>query len=151
MTLIIDSKPFGKVEIQEGQIIQFPSGLLGFEKFSRYALIEESAQSVFKWLQCLEYKNLAFIVIQPELFISNYSPIIPPSELKTISLVGIEEALVMVIVSIPGNDPNLMTANLQGPILINKKELIGAQFISRDETHPVRKLILESKKTPERV
>ncbi len=57
----------------------------------------------------------------------------------------------MVIVSIPGEDPDLMTANLQGPILINKKDLIGGQFISRDETHPVRKLILDNKKTPERV
>jgi len=139
------------MEIEEGQILHFPNGLLGFETFSKFALIEESAESVFKWLQCLEDKNLAFIVIQPEIFTSGYKPVVPPSELKTINLTRAEDALILVIVSIPGNDPNLMTANLQGPILINKKELIAGQFISRDETHPVRKLILDSKKTPERV
>lgn len=151
MTRIIDTKPFGRIEIEERQILHFPNGLLGFESYSKFALIEESADSVFKWLQCLEDKNLAFIVIQPEIFTTNYRPVVPPTELKTINLLKVEEALIMVIVSIPGNDPNLMTANLQGPILINKKELIAGQFISRDETHPVRKLILDSKKTPERV
>lgn len=151
MTLIIDSKPFGKIEIEERQVIHFPNGLLGFEKYTKFALIEESAESVFKWLQSLEDINLAFIVIQPELFTSGYHPVVPPSELKSISLSKLEEALIMVIVSIPGNDPNLMTANLQGPILINKKELIAGQFISRDDTHPVRKLIMDNKKTPERV
>jgi flagellar assembly factor FliW len=151
MSLLIDSKPFGQIEIDDRQIIVFPGGLFGFEKYSRFALIEESPNSVFKWLQCLEDKNLAFIVIQPELFTSTYVPIIPPSELKSLKLTKIEDALIMVIVSIPGEDPDLMTANLQGPILINKKDLVGGQFISRDETHPVRKLILDNKKTPERV
>ncbi len=151
MSLLIDSKPFGKIEIEERQIIHFSGGLFGFEKYSRYALIEETPDSPFKWLQCLEDKNLAFIVIQPELFTSGYHPIIPPSELKTIKVSKWEEALVMVIVTIPDTDPNLMTANLQGPILINPRELIGGQFISRDDSHPVRKLILENKKTPEPV
>jgi len=151
MSLLIESKPFGKIEIEERQIIHFANGLFGFEKYSRYAFIEESPDSPFKWLQCLEDKNLAFIVIQPELFTSTYHPIIPPSELKTIKVTKNEDALVMVIVTIPDTDPNLMTANLQGPILINPKELIGGQFISRDETHLVRKLILENNKTPEPV
>jgi flagellar assembly factor FliW len=143
--LEIDTKPFGKMEIDERQILEFPFGLLGFEEFRRFALIEESAEVVFKWLQSLEEKNLAFILIQPELFQPNYRPLIGRSELETIGLESTDEALVMVIVSIPGDDPQKMTANLQGPILINRVKKLGRQFISRDETHPVRKQILDSK------
>ena len=144
--IFIESKPFGKVEIEEIQIIDFSGGLFGFEKHSKFALIEESPDSIFKWLQSIDDHDLAFIVIQPILFMENYKPIIPISELKTIDIHSSEEALVMVIVSIPGEDPSEMTANLQGPILINTKKRIGKQFISRDESHPVRKMILEKQK-----
>jgi flagellar assembly factor FliW len=38
----------------------------------------------------------------------------------------------------------MMTANLQGPIIINPKAGKAKQFISKNENHPVRKLILEN-------
>lgn len=147
----INSKPFGKIQIEERQILHFPVGLFGFEEYKQFALIEESAESVFKWLQSLEEVNLAFIVIQPELFAPDYKPLIPKSELLQIGIESVEEALVMVIVTIPENHPEKMTANLQGPVLINKKTLQAAQFISRDETHPIRKYILENVPETERV
>lgn len=149
--LEINSKPFGKIEIDERQILEFPNGLLGFEGYRKFALIEESGEAVFKWLQSLEEVNLAFIIIQPELFQPTYRPIIPKSELQSIGLNSVEDALIMVIVSIPGDDPSKMTANLQGPILINKAAKSGRQFISRDETHPVRKLVLETTHELEKV
>jgi flagellar assembly factor FliW len=151
MSITLDSKPFGIIQIEEIQVIEFDGGLFGFEKYSKFALIEESSESVFKWLQSLDEKELAFIVIQPELFDAKYKPIIPISELKTIELKSVSDALIMVIVSIPNDDPMQMTANLQGPILINKKVLKGRQFISRDENHPVRRMILENQKKVEPV
>lgn len=147
----INSKPFGKIIIDERQVLEFPSGLLGFENYKKFALIEENAESVFKWLQSLEEVNLAFVLIQPELFQPNYRPIVPKSELSTIGLHSVEEALIMVIVSIPADDPKKMTANLQGPILINKTTKIGGQFISRDENHPLRKFLLENPAELEKV
>ncbi len=147
----INSKPFGKIQISERQILHFPFGLFGFEEFKKFALIEESSDSVFKWLQSLEDSNLAFIVIQPELFMANYKPVIPKVELLQIGIESLEEALVMVIVTIPENHPEKMTANLQGPILINKKTLQAAQFISHDESHPIRKYILENVPETEKV
>ncbi|MCB1176752.1 MAG: flagellar assembly protein FliW [Leptospiraceae bacterium] len=140
----IDSKPFGKISIDESQILSFPAGILGFEDFTKFALIEEADDSVFKWLQSLDQVDLAFILIQPELFLSDYKPIIPKTELESIGLTSVDDSLKMVIVSIPGDDISSMTANLQGPIIINKSTHVGRQFISRDESHSVRKKILES-------
>jgi len=56
---------------------------------------------------------------------------------------SVKEALVFVIVTIPVQNPNEMTANLQGPILINKKNSQARQFISRDDKHPVRFKMME--------
>ncbi|HNJ03020.1 MAG TPA: flagellar assembly protein FliW [Leptospiraceae bacterium] len=46
------------------------------------------------------------------------------------------------IVTIPENDPESMTANLQGPVLINKTTKQGRQAISMNEKHVVRLPVL---------
>jgi flagellar assembly factor FliW len=137
------SKPFGKIQIEPEQILEFPDGLLGFENFKEFALIEESEDSPFKWLQSVQEKSLAFIVIQPELFLDEYKPLIPEDELSEMDLESVNDALKFVIVTIPNDNPQEMTANLQGPILINKKKHIAKQLISRDDRHPVRYRMME--------
>ncbi|XDD50211.1 flagellar assembly protein FliW [Leptospira sp. WS92.C1] len=144
MGIEIQTKPFGKIQISEKQILAFPEGLLGFEEYKKFALIEEEEESVFKWLQSIEEVDLAFVVIPPSLFKKEYKPLIPEQELQMIGIAEMKEGLTLVIVTIPGDDPALMTANMQGPILINKETLIAKQFISRNESHSVREKILES-------
>ena len=50
----------------------------------------------------------------------------------------------MTIVTIPNDNPQKMTANLQGPVVINPKNGKAKQFISKNENHPVRKMILDN-------
>lgn len=140
----IDSKPFGKIQIDERQVVEFPEGLFGFDQNRSFAVIEENPDTVFKWLQSLEDPELAFVLIQPHVFLNEYKPLIPPTELKMIGLNSVENAVMFLIVTIPASDPKMMTANLQGPILIHPDTRIAKQFISRDENHPLRKLILDS-------
>ncbi|EKR00795.1 protein FliW [Leptospira borgpetersenii serovar Castellonis str. 200801910] len=132
------------MQISEKQILSFPEGLLGFEDYKKFALIEEEEESVFKWLQSVEEVDLAFVVIPPSLFKKEYKPLIPEQELQGIGITDLEDGLMLVIVTVPGEDPALMTANMQGPILINKETLLGKQFISRNESHSVREKILAS-------
>lgn len=144
MEIEIQTKPFGKMQISEKQILSFPESLLGFEDYKKFALIEEEEESVFKWLQSVEEVDLAFVVIPPSLFKKEYKPLIPEQELQGIGITDLEDGLMLVIVTVPGEDPALMTANMQGPILINKETLLGKQFISRNESHSVREKILAS-------
>ncbi|HNO25209.1 MAG TPA: flagellar assembly protein FliW, partial [Leptospiraceae bacterium] len=68
----IDSKPFGKIQIDERQIVDFPEGLFGFDQNRSFAVIEENPDTVFKWLQSLEDPELAFVLIQPHIFLTDY-------------------------------------------------------------------------------
>lgn len=144
MTKEIETKPFGKMVIDERQILDFPDGILGFENYTQFALIEENQDSPFKWLQSLTELDLAFILIQPDLFAPDYKPVLGKEELDGIQLASLEEAVVMTIVTIPNDNPQKMTANLQGPVVINPKNRKAKQFISKNENHPVRKMILEN-------
>jgi flagellar assembly factor FliW len=143
----IQTKTFGKMTIEDKQILHFPDGVIGFETQNNFAFIEESEDTPFKWLQSLDDVELAFIVIQPILFAPNYKPVLSKEDFEQIGLSKLEETLLLVIVTIPNDNPEMMTANLQGPILINPVTKVGKQFISRDENHPVRKLVIENAET----
>lgn len=142
----LNTKPFGVVEIDERQIISFPDGILGFEDIRHFALLDSNEDnSPFKWLQACEETSLAFVVITPESFMTGYEPDISQSDLAAVDCVRAEDLLVLCIVTIP-EDPAKMTANLQGPVIINREKRIGRQAISMSEKYSVRHFILEEAK-----
>ena len=139
----IKSKTLSTVQVEKNQVFYFKEGLFGFESYKDFALIKENENSVFQWLQSMEEEQLAFLLISPLLFHENYKPDITKEELAKISLLTIEPKNVLVIVTIPDNNFQAMTANLQGPIIFNPENLTGQQFISRNENHLIREKILK--------
>jgi flagellar assembly factor FliW len=140
----IATKAYGQVEIDERQIILFPVGLFGFETLHRYALLD-AAQQPFYWLQSLDSEKIAFVIIKPQIFRPDYNAGISRDELQDIDLPDTNDpaALTFTIVNIPQGDQNKMSANLQGPIIINKDKRIGRQFITQDSRWGVKHNILE--------
>ncbi len=143
MKIKITTKPYGEIEINEVQIFDFPDGILGFDFIKKFAIIDAQDEgSPFKWLQAVEERELAFVIMQPDSFMSNYHPVIAPGDLEALKVESLEELLVFAIVTIPEN-PAEMTANLQGPLLLNVKEHIGRQAILSTDEFKVRHGILQ--------
>ncbi|HOV39585.1 MAG TPA: flagellar assembly protein FliW [Spirochaetales bacterium] len=137
----IRTKAYGPLEIDERQILQFPYGLIGFEQFKTFALLD-AAQQPFYWLQSLDIPEIAFILINPLLFRPDYTPDVEKEDLEELELESPEDLLVFTIVTIPENQVR-MTANLQGPILINRKRKIGRQSISLNPNWQVKHVIMD--------
>ena len=87
------------VNISEKQVYTFPNGLLGFENFKKYALIESEYEPFF-WLQSLDEKNLAFLLIDPFLISSSYEADIDDESLRAINVQAPEDIIIMTIVTI---------------------------------------------------
>jgi flagellar assembly factor FliW len=141
--MIINSKAHGTINVEKKQIFHFKEGILGFENVKDYALID-AGQPPFMWLQSIEVTNLAFIVLEPNIFRTDYDPNITEEDLKNINFSGEKDGdlLILTIVTIPENQ-NDMTANLQGPVILNKIELLGKQFISPDDRWTTRHKIMD--------
>lgn len=139
----IMTKAYGAVEIDEKQVIHFPSGLLGFETLREFALLD-AEQKPFFWLQSLEVEQIAFVLINPLIFKPDYKPLVIEDELQDLGLENEEDDKILLfsIVTIPA-DQKLMTANLQGPVIINKDIRWGRQFISTSPEWKVRHNIME--------
>ena len=137
----ITTKAFGDIEIDDRQVLFFPHGIIGFEQLKNYALLD-AAQAPFYWLQSLDDAEIAFILIDPHVFRPAYSPDVPEEDMEGLSLESAEDLLVFAIVTIPENQ-NRMTANLQGPLLINRRTRRGRQSISLNQNWQLKHFILD--------
>ncbi|MDR2922630.1 MAG: flagellar assembly protein FliW [Treponema sp.] len=124
------TKAYGVIDVDERQKIAFPQGLFGFESFKDYVLLD-AQQQPFYWLQSVDMEQIAFVLVNPFLFRPDYEINIENDELADIDIRSPEKALLFVIVTIPP-DGSPMTANLQGPLVINRDTRMGKQAILTD-------------------
>ena len=108
-------------------IVQMPLGLLGFEQFKRYVLLSRPEEAPFLWLQVIDEPNLAFVVISPTAVVPDYEPEISDEDVKFLDLRVPEDALVFNIVTVRGQ--NNATVNLKGPVVVNRRTLLGKQIV----------------------
>ena len=142
MSIKVNTKPFGEIEVDERQVIDFPEGILGFDFIKKFIVLDADNESPFKWLQAYDEKDLAFVIIMPESFLPSYELVIPQIDYEAVSAKTADDLLVFAIVTIPEN-PSNMTANLQGPVIINPEKRVGKQAISLSDRYTVRHNIME--------
>ena len=142
MGVLVKTKPFGDIEVNEKFIIDFPDGILGFDFVKKFVILDAGENSPFKWMQAYSEPELAFVIIRPVDFLLEYELVISQSDMQAIDAKSVDDLLVFAIVTIPA-DPSHMTANLQGPIIINTKKKIGRQAISLSDKYRVKHRILD--------
>ena len=139
----VNTKAYGQVEVDERQRVRFPGGLFGFEGIEEYILIDADRQP-FYWLQSLEAEQAAFVVINPFLFRPDYELDVDDERLRDIGVTSADKALIFAIVTIPSSGP--MTANLQGPLIINRDTRVGKQEILTDQRWRTRHDVMDELK-----
>ncbi|NBB89897.1 MAG: flagellar assembly protein FliW [Spirochaetes bacterium] len=139
--MTIETKAYGKIPIDDRQLIDFPSGLYGFESYTRYALLD-AHQKPFYWLQSLDDVQVAFVLINPYVFRPDFVLEIPDEDYEDIGKPEEDDVLVFAVVTIP-TDGTEITANLQGPVVINRNRGLGRQSISLDPRWQTKHSIVE--------
>jgi flagellar assembly factor FliW len=150
--VVIETARFGRVEIAANRVLHLLGGLLGFPKSQRFVLLEHDKDSPFQWLQSLDEGFLAVPVTDPRLFFPDYHVKIKRDELAALRVTSAEELEVLVILSLRA-EPQDMTANLKGPIIIHAERLIGRQVVLKESPYSTRHLLfpdLRADKPPEK-
>lgn len=120
----------GELDIDERQVVDFPDGLIGFRKFTSYALLD-APQKPYFYLQSMELAELGFILLDPFLFRPDYSIDVADEAMRSLGVIDPDDALVLAMVTVPP-DGGPITANLMGPLVIGRKIRRGAQVILTD-------------------
>lgn len=140
--MLLETRQFGPIEITHDDIIRFPKGILGFEELEQYVIIDHADSQPFRWLQCIEAPDLAFVVVNPLVFFPDYRVEVHAKEVVDIGVNNPRDVEILVIVTIPSQIEQ-MAVNLQGPILINTINRTAKQLVLTNSEYTVQHSITE--------
>lgn len=141
--MIVKTTRFGELEVDDSNIITMPKGLLGFENFTEFCLIQHRPEVNLRWFQSTQESSLAFVVVDPSEFVSDYEIEISDADSEKLHLDSADDALVLTIVTL-NNEDKRITTNLAAPIVINSKELCGMQVVLQDNRYPIKHTLVEN-------
>ncbi|MHC4674081.1 MAG: flagellar assembly protein FliW [Planctomycetota bacterium] len=133
--MIIETSRFGSIEVDETRLIRFPKGIVGFVDIQDYALIQTAEDSGFFWLQAVERADLAFVVCDPRLFVPDY---VVPVKADDLSKIGLSDPELAQVFTIVNKVDNMLTGNLQGPLVVNVQNRQARQLVLSDRRYSTR-------------
>jgi len=141
----IETKNFGLVSYNEEDVLHFGDGIPGFEGLKSFILLSIDEYTPFKWLQSLDDKDIAFVIIDPKAIVKDYKVELDEETVKLLEIKDLNHILVFAIVVIP-EEIEKMTANLKAPIIINAENNKGMQILLDNDDYMIKHPILKELK-----
>lgn len=134
--MIIPTRQFGPIEADEEKIITMPKGMPGFPGKARYIMLSHEELDPFLTLQSLDDPNLAFVLMDPFLFMTDYAVDLDGAIREMGWRVEKpEELFLYTIINASGDTPETITANLAGPLLVHTGVNEALQMVIPDERY----------------
>lgn len=130
------------MNFDEGVLLEFPEGLLGFPAFTRLKLMEPPDDYPFKFLRPVDREEVTFIALDIAAIKPDFEVPLSPLEAEALAIGKPEDAMVLTLVVIP-DDMQQMFTNLAGPLVINIRARVGRQIALVGDKYPLRFPILE--------
>ena len=124
----ITTHQFGEIEFGKEHVVNFSSGLIGFENLKDYVLIK-TEDDLFYWLNSVEKPEICFPMVGIRVIDETY-----PMETNF-------EAFGIVTLN---NDPLKITINLKSPVYLNQDEKIGYQKVLSSSKYSVNYNLFKS-------
>jgi len=147
--LKIQTTRFGEIDIDVAKIITFTEPILGFPDTKKFVLLDNT-NSLFKWLQSTEKKELAFVMMDPLQIMEKYEFSVTNDVVKDLNLSSIDKAVVLCIVNI-ANECASVTANLVGPIILNPGKMLAKQVVLLNSPYSLKQSIIGTIQSEEAV
>lgn len=138
--MIVKTKHFGEIDLDENKIITFSEGILGFSDYKSYTLLydnEGEERPDISWLQSLDEPALAIPVISPFLLREDYNPEVEDELLKPLGELNNDNIVVLVSITVP-SDITMMSANLKAPFIMNADTRRGCQIIVENSDYEIQ-------------
>lgn len=141
--MIITSQRFGSLEVPEDKIITMERPILGFEKLKFFCLVEVADLLPFLLMQSTQDPEVAFLVMNPVLFFSDYRIEINSQEIAELEVDDPASVETYVILTVIKKTKDI-TANLQGPILINTANNKAKQLVLVNSHYQVQHSVMKA-------
>jgi flagellar assembly factor FliW len=130
----VESALLGSITVPEESVYTLPAGLVGFERYTRFALVPSGREGVF-WLQSLDEPALAFVLADPFRVAAGYAVELPDADVAAIGATRAEDVLLLAVVTLNGTPGGTPTANLRAPLAFNVPSRRGRQVVLPDDRY----------------
>ena len=116
----------------EKLVVHLPFGLIGLRHLTVFELEPAEGGVPFQILRALVAEGespMEFVVIAPNQLLDGYKILLRDEDVESLQIQEPSAAMVLNIVAIHSHDPQHVTVNLVGPIVVNRHTLIGQQVI----------------------
>lgn len=130
--------------------IELPQGIVGFANYKRAELLYLPDHLPFLWMKLKsDTDEMHFIVIEPGGIVPGYEPEIFDADAEALDLRAPGEAMILNIVTLRRQNPVEATANLIGPLVVNRRTRIGRQLvISNYSRYSANHALVENPQAP---
>ena len=135
--MIVQSLRLGEIDVPDDKLIYMERPVLGFENYKQFCLVEVDELKPLLWLQSVEEAALAFLVVNPKIFVPDYKIEINSKEIAELDINNVEAVETYVVVTL-AERPEDMTINLQGPLLINTENNQCKQLVLVNSEYDVK-------------
>lgn len=118
------------LEIQKNDIIHFQDGMLGFEEYKDFVVLEDDENPFIMILQSTDDLHPSFVVVDPFEVLDKYEPILSKQDLDYF---GQQAEIKYLLVTVITDDVAESVVNLKSPIAIDVKTNRAKQvFLEND-------------------
>ena len=129
----------------ENRPIRLPVGMMGLPEATEFELLSSEARQPIMWLRSLGPKRLSFPVVEPGPLVGDYVLELSDADAEFLEIKSADDnPLVLTVLTVKSLNPQRVTVNLVGPIIINRRTLIGKQVVLANyERYSVEHVLIE--------
>jgi flagellar assembly factor FliW len=142
--MLIETRYFGTVDIEDKKILHFENGLFGFEQYQDFTILfnaDTKEKPLFSWLQSVKEKTLAFPIVNPQDVKPDYDPMVEDGLLEPLGEISPDDLVILALATVP-KDVKKASVNLKAPLIINAATRQGVQLIVENKDYEIKHYLL---------
>lgn len=135
----LTSQFFGTIEYMENEVVNFVRPILGFDQLTKFIVVSSPESEPLKWLLSIENPKISFVILEPQWVLQSYEIEISQHDIRALGgSENKEDYQAYLIITVPKGKPEEISANLKGPIVINRKNLNAIQMVSSNPNYDIQ-------------
>jgi flagellar assembly factor FliW len=128
--------------------LHLPFGLIGLRQLTHFELESLQDGMPFQTLRSMGEDAIEFVVAEGSMLVDSYTIVLRDEDTEPLGIRSPEDALILNIVAIHSHDPQHVTVNLVGPLVVNRSTGIGSQVIISNSSDYSSEHVLVDERAP---
>ena len=144
--MLVLAKKHGNETSEARKFITLSNGFIGLPEVKQLEIVNLSESWPLTTLRSPDPQGLHFLAIEPHDFIPGYVLELNDIDTEALGIARVEDALVFNIVTVHSAEPQFVTTNLIGPVVVNRVTGLARQvIITNSDQYSARHVLVDER------